>query len=118
VTPGALIPTALLLGAFVVLAGVYGLLYSLAVLLEKRRLKSAAYVSYLLHVAVMVTVLAATPLRVWWKTLIAASSVAYLAIPLITWRYLTRIHQDEGTSHDSKPARRVGRTLAGMARRA
>ena len=30
-----------------------------------------------------------------WKGLIVASSVAFLAIPPITWRYLQRTHETE-----------------------
>ena len=115
-TPDALIASALLLGAFVVLAGVYGLLYSLAIVFERPPLKSAGYFFYLAHFMVMLTIVFATPLGPWWKVLIAVSSVAYLAIPPITWRYLTRIHRDEERPHDSKPARGVVRTVAGMGR--
>jgi hypothetical protein len=118
VTPDALIPTALMLGAFVILAGVYGLLYSLAILLDWPSLKFAGYVFYLLHFTVMLTIVFATPLGAWWKVLIAASAITYLAIPPITWRYLTRLHQDQEGSHASKLARRAARTLAGMARSA
>jgi len=117
-TPHSLVATALLLGAFVVLAGIYGILYSLAVLLERPPLKSAGDFFYLLHFLVMLTIVFATPLGAGWKVLIAVSSIAYLAIPPITWRYLTRIHRDEERLHDSKPARRAARTLAGMGRSA
>lgn len=117
-TPDALIVTALLLGAFAVMAGVYGLLYSLAVLLERPSLKSAGYFFYLVHFVIMLTIVFATPLGAWWKLLIAASSVAYLAIPPITWHHLSRIHRNEERLHDSKPARRAARTLAGMGRSA
>lgn len=115
-TPEALITSALLLGAFVVLAGVYGLLYSLAILLERPPLKVAGYFFYLGHFMVMLTIVFATPLGAWWKVLVAASSIAYLAIPPIIWRYLTQIHRDEERPHDSKPARSVARTVAGMGR--
>ncbi|MGD0291976.1 MAG: hypothetical protein ABSC63_20400 [Candidatus Binataceae bacterium] len=114
--PNALIVTALLLGAFVLLAGVYGLLYSLGVLLERPPLKSAGYFFYLLHFLLMLTIVFATPLGPWWKLLIAASAIAYLAIPPLTWRHLRRIHRNEERLHDSKPARRAARTLAGMGR--
>ena len=114
--PDSLIVTALLLGAFVILAGVYGLLYSLAVLLKRPALKSTGYLFYLLHFLVMLTIVFATPLGAWWKLLIAISSIAYLAIPPLTWRHLTRIHRHEERLHDPKPARRAARTLAGMGR--
>jgi len=117
-TPHSLVATALLLGAFVVLAGIYGILYSLAVLLERPPLKSAGYFFYLLHVLVMLRIVFLTPLGPWWKLLIAASSIAYLAIPPLTWRHLRRIHRNEERLHDSKPARRAARTLAGMGRSA
>lgn len=117
-TPDKLITTALMLGAYVILAGAYGLLYSLAVVFERPPLRSAGYLFYLLHFLLMLTIVYATPLGGWWKLLIAASSVAYLAIPPITWRYLTRIHRDEEKLHDSKPARRTARSVAGMGRSA
>jgi hypothetical protein len=36
-----------------------------------------------------------TPLEIVWKGLIVASSVAFFAIPPITWRYLERTHETE-----------------------
>ena len=115
-TPEALVATALLLGAFVLLAGAYGVLYSLALVFDREQFKLAGYVSYLLHFLVMLTIVIATPLGNWWKVLIAASSIAYVAIPPVTWRHLTRIHRDKERTRDSKPARGVDRTLAGMGR--
>lgn len=116
-TPQTLIPTAVLLGIFVVLAGTYGVLYALAILFEDQRLKSAGYFSYVLHFAVMLAIVAATPLGMWWKVLIASSSVAYLTIPAVTWRYLTRIHQHREVLHDSEPAGRSDGIVAGLSRR-
>ncbi len=117
-TPDKLITTALMLGAYVILAGAYGLLYSLAIVFERPPLRSFGYFFYLLHFLLMLTIIYATPLGGWWKVLIAASSVAYLAIPSVTWRYLARIHRDEEKLHDSKRARRPARSLAGMDRSA
>jgi hypothetical protein len=117
VTPQTLIPTALLLGIFVVLAGMYGAFYSLAIVFEDQRLRSAGYFSYVLHFAVMLVIVAATPLGMWWKVMIASSSVAYLTIPAITWRYLTRIHQQREVLHDSESARRSDGIVAGLSRR-
>ena len=117
-TPDKLIETALLLGLFVVLAGIYGLLYSLAMIFERPPLKTVGYFFYLLNFLLMLTIMYATPLGGWWKLLIASSSVAYLAIPPVTWHYLTRIHRNEEKLHDSKRARRPARSLAGMGRSA
>jgi len=36
-----------------------------------------------------------TPLEIVWKGLIVASSVAFFAIPPITWRHLQRTHESE-----------------------
>jgi len=113
-TPDALIATALMLGLFVLLAGAYGLLYSLAIVFDRPALRSAAWLCYLLNVAIMVTIVLATPLGFWWKLLLLASSAAYLAIPPIVWRYLLRTHRNEEGLYGSQPARRPARTLAGM----
>ncbi len=115
-TPGALIATTLMLGLFVLLAGAYGLLYSLAIVFDRPALRPAAWLCYLLHVAIMLTIVLATPLGIWWKLLIVTSSAAYLSIPPIVWRYLNRIHRNEEELHDSQSARRLARTLAGMGR--
>jgi len=41
-------------------------------------------------------VVLATPLALAWKLVIAASALAYLRIPPLTWGYLQRTHRDEG----------------------
>jgi hypothetical protein len=41
-------------------------------------------------------VVLATPLALAWKLMIAASALAYLRIPPLTWAYLQRTHRDEG----------------------
>ncbi len=115
-TPHLLIATALMLGVYVMLAGSWGLLYSLAIVLGRPALRPAAWLCYALHLGLMLAIVIATPLGPWWKLLIAASSAAYLAIPPIVWRYLNRIHRSEEKTHDSRPARRPGRTLAGLGR--
>jgi hypothetical protein len=50
---------------------------------------------YGLHGLAALAVLAWTPLEIGWKGLIVASSVAFFAIPPITWRYLQRTHETE-----------------------
>jgi hypothetical protein len=113
VTPGAMITTALLLGAFVLLAGLYGLFYTLAMLFHRPYLKSASYGCYALHFAIMTVIVAATPLGVWWKVLIVASCVAYFEIPRVTWRYLVKLHQEE-VIDGRKRAKHVARSVASI----
>lgn len=84
----------LLLGAFVLLAGCYGLLYCLARLREHRGLARAAFAAWLLQ-GMVAGLLATSALDYWWKALLAASFVAYLPIPPLTWRLLENLHRPE-----------------------
>jgi hypothetical protein len=95
VTPRAMVATALLLGAFVAMAGTYGLLYCLAHLGEHAGLRKASLLSYGALCAITAALMVLTSLHFGWKVLIAASCAAYLVIPPITWRYLTRLHRGE-----------------------
>jgi hypothetical protein len=87
-----LIETALLLGLYVLLAGAYALAYTIAKLKNNFAFKSAAYAFYGLHVCVMTGVIFWAPIGAGWKTLLVASSLAILAIPPVTWRYLEHTH--------------------------
>ena len=91
----SLLETALLLGLYVVLAGSYGLVYAIARLWDALILRCASMILYGLHGLAALAVLAWTPLEIGWKGLIVASSVAFFAIPPITWRYLQRTHETE-----------------------
>jgi hypothetical protein len=91
-----LLQTALLLGLYVLLAGCYGLAYTIG------RLRGAggssislAAVAYALHAAVACFVVAWSPLSGAWKVMIVVSSLALLRIPPVTWRYLEHSHREE-----------------------
>jgi hypothetical protein len=96
-TPTGLLSTALLLGLYVLLAGGYGLVYTLARLERWRNLKSVAGVFFVLHCAIAVLIVVSSALAPGWKLLLVASSVAIFVIPPLTWRYLEHIHGGEGT---------------------
>jgi hypothetical protein len=91
----SLLETALLLGAYVALAGCYGLVYALARLQDVTILRHTSVIVYVLHGITALAILIWTPLEVVWKGLIVASSIAFFAIPPITWRYLQRTHETE-----------------------
>ena len=91
----SLLETALLLGLYVVLAGSYGLVYAIARLWDALILRRVSMILYGLHALTALAVVGWTPLEIGWKGLIVASSVAFLAIPPITWRYLQRTHETE-----------------------
>jgi len=116
-TPAAMVITALLLGAFVVMAGVYGLLYCASRLYGQAALKTGSRLSYSALCAIAAAIVLFTPLHLGWKLLVAGSCAAYLAIPPLTWRHLNRIHRGD-TSHGSKPGQHTDRTLPGLFRRA
>lgn len=94
--PQELIRTSLLLGAFVLLAGFYALLYSIGLLLDRPALLLASQASFALQCLVTLAIIALTPLTPWWKLLIVVSCALYFRIPPVTWRYLHQIHQGEG----------------------
>jgi hypothetical protein len=91
-TPGALIRSALLLGGFVLLAGLYGVFYSIGALRGARRLVTAAYGCWGLQFLIALVVVADTPLARGWKVMLVASCLIYLLIPPATWRYLRELH--------------------------
>jgi hypothetical protein len=87
--------TALLLGLYVALAGSYGLAYAIARLQGTSLLHRLSVILYGLHSLTAIAIVAWTPLQVGWKGLIVASSVAFLAIPPIIWRFLQLTHETE-----------------------
>lgn len=95
-TPQALIASALLLGAFVLLGGLYGLLYSVGVLRGSARLGVTGYACWGLQLLVAVSVALFTPLALGWKLLVVISCLVYLRIPPMTWRYLHQLHHLHG----------------------
>ena len=90
-----LLQTALLLGLYVTLAGSYGLVYAIARLHQASVLHRISLIVYGLHGLTATAIIVWTPLHAGWKGLIVASSVAFLAIPPITWRFLQRTHETE-----------------------
>jgi Kef-type K+ transport system membrane component KefB len=99
-TPIHLLETAPVLGLYVLLAGLYGLAYTLGRLRPNRWTPPAVVVSYGLHCAVVVAVVVWAPLGLGWKALLVASSAAILVIPPLTWRYLEHTHKSERSDHD------------------
>ena len=91
-TPQALILSALLLGAFVLLAGLYGLFYSVGTLCGARHLVTAGYICWLLQFLITLSIIMLTPLGSGWKILLVASCLVYLRIPPVTWRHLRQLH--------------------------
>jgi multisubunit Na+/H+ antiporter MnhG subunit len=116
-TPGAMVATALLLGAFVAMAGAYGLLYCASRLYDKAVLRTATHLSSAALCIVATAVILFTPLHAWWKVLVVASCGIYLSIPPVTWRYLKRLHRGN-RYHGPRSAKRANRHLFGLFRRA
>ena len=95
-SPPALLLTSLSLGLMVLAAGAYALLYGIGRLKNSRALLIAAACAYGLLALDAAVLVQAAPLGQAWKLLIAASALAYLRIPPLTWWYLQRTHRDEG----------------------
>jgi hypothetical protein len=117
-TPRTMLATALMLGVFVTAAGAYGLCYCLARRSDRLVLKIAAWASYAALLTLAVAIIVLTPLHAGWKIFVAASCGAYVVIPPVTWRYLTRIHRGENPSHAAGPAKHPNRSVPGLYRRA
>jgi hypothetical protein len=107
-----LLETALLLGVYVLLAGGYGLAYTLARLNRSPRMRIGAAGLYGSHFLVTIGVVNWAPLGPAWKALLVASSLAILVIPWITWSYLERTHAAERFAHDPERTDRPDRAVA------
>jgi uncharacterized membrane protein HdeD (DUF308 family) len=94
----AFLATSLLLGAFVLCAGVYGLLYGAARLKQSVGLLRAAVLACGVLCLIAAAVVVASPLGPAWKVLIVASTLVYCFIPPVTWRHLERTHRDHGAN--------------------
>jgi len=117
-TPGAMLTTALLLGAFVTAAGAYGVSYCLGRRFHQSVLTIASLMSYAAMLAIALAIITLTPLHTGWKIFIVASCAAYVVIPPVTWRYLTQLHRGENPSHDAGPAKHSNRIVPRLHRRA
>lgn len=95
-TATALLETALLMGLLVLAGGSYACLYALGRLWTRSGLVFAGQVCWLIAFGAALVIAFGTPLDVKWKLLLLASAVVYVIIPPITWRYLERLHIDEG----------------------
>ncbi len=89
----ALLPTAIMLGVYVLCAGCYGLVYTLGRLRENRSVTLSAFGFYGVQGLVTVLLLTLTPLAWGWKLFLVLSFMLYAAIPPITWRHLERTHE-------------------------
>ncbi len=85
--------TAILLGAFVLCAGGYGLLYTLGRLKHRPLFTSLALGAYALQGVVTAVLVTSSSLGAGWKLLLVTSYLIYAGIPPITWRHLDRTHQ-------------------------
>jgi hypothetical protein len=94
--PDVLLLTSLSLGFMVLAAGAYALLYGAGRLKRSRGLLLLARLAYGALALDAAGLVVATPLAPVWKLLIAASALAYLGIPPVTWRYLEHTHRHEG----------------------
>lgn len=91
-SPQVLLTTAGLLGAYVLFGGAYGAFYALGHIRGWSSCTRVSQALFALHVAVMLAVLAFTPLGIGWKILILTSTAVYAVIPSFTLRYLRGLH--------------------------
>ena len=88
------ISTALLLGLYVFLAGLYGLAFTVGRLVRSRSVRNAAAIFCVMHLLVLIAIVGWTPLGIAWKAMLLGSSVALLFIPPLVWRLLEETHRE------------------------
>jgi hypothetical protein len=108
----ATLETGLLLGLYALLAGAWGVLYALAQLRAPSTAARSAIAAYGLHALAALTIIVWTPLGLGWKCLIGGSSLVFLAIPPMTWRFLQHTHRDAGSGDDREPSQHSARIVA------
>ena len=100
----ATLAAGLLLGLYVVLAGIWAVLWALAQFRQTAILWHSAAAAYGLHILATLAIILGTPLGFGWKCLIIGCSLVFLAIPPMTWSFLHRTHENERSEHDREPA--------------
>lgn len=95
-TADALLPTAILLGVYVLCAGCYGLVYAFGKLRGSRAITLSSFGFYGAQGLITALLLALTPLAPGWKLLLFLSFLAYAVIPPGTWQHLERTHANLG----------------------
>ena len=80
------------LGLFVLLAGCYGLFYTIGELRQRRRWINIGYVCFLFQAVITLLIVMCAPLRIGWQLLIIASCMACFKIPPMAFSYLKLIH--------------------------
>ena len=108
----ATLETGLLLGLYALLAGAWGVLWALAQFRKSPIFGRSAAAAYGLHTLAALTIILWTPLGFGWKCLIVGSSLVFLAVPPMTWRFLQHTHQNGGSEHDRKPSQHSRRVVA------
>ena len=91
--PHQLLPTALLLGLFVTLAGGYALLWGAGRLHASRPLVAAGYLCYAAQWAIAAALCSGSELGLPWKLLLAASAAACSLIPRVSLHYVHELEQ-------------------------
>ena len=108
----ATLETGLLLGLYALLAGVWGVFWTLARLHSTPIFARSAVAAYGLHMLAALAIVLWTPLAAGWKCLIVGSSLAFLVIPPITWRLLQYTHDKESSADDREPFQHSHRLVA------
>ena len=108
----ATLETGLLLGLYALLAGIWGVLWAVAQLRPTPIVARSAVAAYGLHAVAALAIVLWTPLGLGWKCLIVGSSLAFLALPPMTWRFLQHTHRDGVSQDDRKSSQHTARVEA------
>lgn len=87
------LPTAGLLGLFVIFAGFYALFYAAGRMQGNSLFTAAGYLCYASQIFTVVLLWSSTPLSLPWKILMAGAAVVCSFIPKLSWRYIRLLHE-------------------------
>ena len=90
--PEMIVPTAGLLGLFIVFAGLYAFFYALGRMRDSHLLRMTGYANYAAQWATVIMIWTVTPLDLPWKILLAGTAVVCSAIPKLSWYYIQDLH--------------------------
>jgi hypothetical protein len=87
-------------GVMVLAAGLYAVLFALGRLWRRKSLLRASYVLALLALLAAFGMITSVALPPFWQLLVGLSAVAYMVLPPVMWRVVTRLHRRYGPGDD------------------
>lgn len=90
-----LLETGIFLGVLTLLAGCYGILYSIGKVADWRAMRLAGFACYGFQCVLALAIVGFSPLTVPWKLVVIVGTLGFLGIPPIAWHFVERTHETE-----------------------